>query len=116
MSHSEKDLSKQIIRHVDELRSQCQLHTIQDIDILKVREHLAVRPFGCGIYLWHLFDLLKRHARKYPESHPVAGFDLNAFWTEFKARMLVPIHARWTEFNSLSVVQRQKAVLLQRNL
>ena len=85
MSRSEKKLSQQIIRYVDELRSQCQLHTLQDIDILKVREHLDVRPFGCGIYLWHTFDLLQKFAKKYPEYPPAAVFDLNAFWTEFKS-------------------------------
>tara|TARA_B110000967_G_C18773254_1_gene504223 strand:+ start:774 stop:1067 length:294 start_codon:yes stop_codon:yes gene_type:complete len=74
----EKRIASQYIK---ELRSCCMLHTVDNLDMIEAREHIAVRPFGCGLWLWHTHDLLKKFAAIYEVD---GDLKLSEFWKDFE--------------------------------
>ena len=66
-----------------QLKPQLHLETIKDVSIEKVRYHLSVKPFGCGLWLWRTHDSVKSFADTYV---PPQGTDfcLRQFWKDFE--------------------------------
>ena len=66
-----------------QLKPQLHLETIKDVSIEKVRYHLSVKPFGCGLWLWRTHDKIKTFAASY--APPQGGtFSLEQFWKDYK--------------------------------
>jgi hypothetical protein len=58
------------------------LDTIENVDVEKVRYHLSVRPFGCGLWLWATHDKIKAFAATYEPQG--TDFSLERFWKDFE--------------------------------
>ena len=65
-----------------QLKPQLYLETIKEINIEKVRYHLSVKPFGCGLWLWSCHDRVKAFAATYalPQG---TDFSLRRFWKDY---------------------------------
>ena len=66
-----------------QLKPQLYLETINGVNIEKVRYHLSVKPFGCGLWLWATHDKIKAFAATYV---PQQGTDfcLRQFWKDYE--------------------------------
>ena len=67
---------------LSQLKPQLYLETIKEINIEKVRYHLSVKPFGCGLWLWSCHDRVKAFAATYV-SPQGTDFCLERFWNDY---------------------------------
>ena len=73
-----------VLELLRQLKPQLFLEAIKDISIEKVRYHLSVRPFGCGIWLWSTHDKITAFASTY-EPPQGSDFSLERFWKDFES-------------------------------